>query len=106
MRPSEIEGIVGERDGLQWKDIDSKQPDIDNPELWCSISIRRDRCHPVRPLLEEQDTYHLTGPSLIAHQLVKRCGANELSVHVERLVETLVALQRLNSLCDATVDMR
>jgi len=28
MRPSEIEGVVGERDGLQWQDIDFKQRHI------------------------------------------------------------------------------
>ena len=28
MRPSEIEGVVGERDGLQWDDIDFKQRHI------------------------------------------------------------------------------
>ena len=28
MRPSEIEGVVGERDGLQWEDIDFKQRHI------------------------------------------------------------------------------
>ena len=28
MRPSEIEGVVGERDGLQWDDIDFKQGHI------------------------------------------------------------------------------
>ena len=28
MRPSEIEGVVGERDGLQWGDIDFKQRHI------------------------------------------------------------------------------
>lgn len=32
MRPSEIEGVVGERDGLQWEDIDFKQRHI-RPEV-------------------------------------------------------------------------